>query len=102
MKLRVCDIAVRHLRETDNPAVMWGDCGLLDDIADLCGMKCDGSKWMGGIFDRQNRLLNALSKCPGALVSRLTWHPNCGRRVRIFYLPEQAPLGRIHRTKDGL
>lgn len=33
-KKTIAQHAVDVLLETDNPAVMWGDCGLLDMIAD--------------------------------------------------------------------
>jgi len=31
--MRICDAAVEVLKETDNPAVMFGDCCLIDLIA---------------------------------------------------------------------
>jgi hypothetical protein len=89
-RVRVAEAAVAVLRETDNPAVMWGDCGLLDLIAERAGMERDSSKWMGGIPDRHTRVLNALSRRPGDLVPSFTLTGR-GRRVRVFWLPEHAP-----------
>lgn len=31
--------ALDVLRDTDNPAIMWGDCGLLDMVARRAGMR---------------------------------------------------------------
>lgn len=36
--MRVCDAAIEILKETDNPAVMWGDTGLLYKIAERSGI----------------------------------------------------------------
>ena len=77
---RVCDAAVEVLRDTGNPAVMWGDNGLVDLIADRAGVRRDGPPTMA-------RVLGALSATPGVLVPRMTRLGN-GRLVRIFRLPE--------------
>lgn len=55
---RCVDVAVEVLLDTDNPAVMWGDSGLLDQIF---------AKWIidpGKVhpLDRWQRVLNALDK----------------------------------------
>lgn len=84
--MRTCDAAVEVLRETDNPAVMWGDEGLLHLIAERAGLRSRGRGWQ-----TSEAVLNNLSRRPGVLVPRYT---NVGRRssrVRIFYLPEHAP-----------
>jgi hypothetical protein len=87
--VRVCDAALLVLRETDNPAVMWGDCGLLDMIARRAGLKWKtGVTW--AIADMHTRVLNALSNQPGKLVPGKTIGGN-GRRLRIFHLPEWSP-----------
>lgn len=84
-RLRVCDAAVLVLRETDNPAVMWGDSGLLHLIAERANLKMKGRSWMTEIA-----VLDAMSKQPGELVAGRT--PGRGRRmVRCFWLPEHAP-----------
>ena len=76
--MRACDAAVEVLRETDNPAVMWGDEGLLHEIADKLGWKHDA-------WHTSNRVLRALAKTPGALEKRRTL---ChGHWVLIFRLP---------------
>lgn len=82
-RLRVCDAAVLVLRETDNPAVMWGDHGLLEMIAERANTKTQGRAWK-----TPDAVLDTLAKTPGELVSRLTF--THGRWVRIFYLPETA------------
>lgn len=79
MRQRVCDAAVDVLRETGNPAVMWGDEGLLHLIAERMGWKHECTK-------TSDRVLNALSKTPGELISKYT-RTGSGRRVRIFHLP---------------
>ncbi len=73
------------LRETDNPAVMWGDCGLLDDIAE----RADPRMIDLHPLLRHEIILDALRSCrqlvPGlAIIGR-------SRRVRIYYLPECVP-----------
>jgi hypothetical protein len=86
--VRVCDAAVIVLRETNNPAVMWGDSGLLHLIANRAGIKLKGRAWM-----TETAVLNALSKQPGELVPSYSVSHSGGqeRNVRIFYLPESKP-----------
>lgn len=86
-RLRACDATIEHLRETDNPAVMWGDTGLIHAIADRLG-------WEHHAWKTEKRLLDALSKTPGDLVPGYTVVriPGVGMRdVRIFRLPEKVP-----------
>jgi hypothetical protein len=85
--MRTCDAAIAVLRETDNPAVMWGDEGLLHAIAKRTGLSVSGMAWR-----TSNAVLNNLAKCPGDLVPKFTRGHSGGRSrwVRIFYLPEHA------------
>lgn len=85
--MRVCDAAVAILRETDNPAVMWGDSGLLDAISIRAGLK--DPFWPSV---RWQRVLDALSRQPGILRPGWTATMIAGRarNVRIFHLPEPA------------
>lgn len=99
-RVRVCDAAAQVLRELDAPAVMWGDCRLIDDIAERAGMKCKPGQWMGGIPGRHMRVLNALSRQPGELVSGTTTIGN-GRRVRCFWLPEHVPASITKLLEEG-
>lgn len=86
--LRVCDAAVLVLRETDNPAVMWGDTGLLHKIASRAELPSRDRAWK-----TENAVLNALSRQPGELVSGYSRANVSGRQraVRSFWLPEHAP-----------
>ena len=84
-KMRVCDAAVAVLTETDNPAVMWGDTGLLHLIAVRAGLRARDRAWK-----TENAVLAALSRQPGALVAGTTREAH-GRRVRIFWLPGHEP-----------
>ncbi len=78
-RLRVCDAAAKVLRETNNPAVMWGDEGLLHLIAEELGWKHDGPRTSA-------RVLAAISKTPGPFTQlRIKCHRHW---VRIFRLPE--------------
>jgi hypothetical protein len=86
VRKRVCDAAVEVLRETDNPAVMWGDSGLLHLIANRAGVKSAKRAWI-----TEDRVLNALSRQPGELVPGTTCSGGGNRRVRIFWLPEHVP-----------
>lgn len=79
--MRVCDAAIEVLRETDNPAVMWGDEGLLHLIAERLG-------WKHNTWKTSDRVLNALSKTPGRLIPGKTYIGNGRRIVRIFRLPQ--------------
>lgn len=83
--MRICDAAVEVLRETGNPAVMWGDSGLLHAIADRAKARCRGRAWK-----TEEAVLAALSRQPGKLVpfKSLSMH---GHSVRVFALPEHAP-----------
>ena len=81
MRLRVCDAAVLVLRETGNPAVMWGDSGLLHAIANRASLHSRNRAWHTEIA-----VLNALSAQPGKLLVGETKTMR-GRRVRIFRLP---------------
>lgn len=76
--------AVAVLRETNNPAVMWGDCGLLDMIHARAGLKEHEGR--GAVDKRHKAVLDALSRNPGILIPGKTM---CGHRlvVRIFRLP---------------
>ncbi len=81
MAMRVCDAAIEVLRETDNPAVMWGDEGLLHEIAEKLG-------WPHECTRTSDRVMAALNKTPGPLIKR-----KCichGRWVSVFRLPEEA------------
>jgi hypothetical protein len=80
----VCDAAVEVLRETGNPAVMWGDEGLLHLIANRAGIRSRGQ----GPRTSDN-VIAALARCPGILVPGKTRMMN-GRLVRIFRLPENC------------
>lgn len=90
MTVRVCDAAVAVLRETNNPAVMWGDCGLIDLIHERAGLK--KSRW---VEIRHAQVLNALSRQPGneLVAGRTKAHVSgCGERyVRIFWLRGHEP-----------
>ena len=77
---RICDIAEEVLRETGNPAVLWGDCGLLDEIASRAGLSSP-YPWV-----RWKRVLDALTKQPGNLERGYAEHS--GRQLRLFALPE--------------
>ena len=68
------------LLETDNPAVMWGDGGLLHMIAKRMG-------WPAMAWETEDRVMAALNRSPGRLVKGKTQLPN-GRIVSIFRLPE--------------
>lgn len=80
--MKTCEAAVLVLRETGNPAVMWGDEGLLHMIADRAGLRTAGRSWR-----TSDAVLSNLSRCPGELVACTTLTGR-GRRVRIFRLPE--------------
>lgn len=82
--MRTCDAAAQVLRETNNPAVMWGDEGLLHMIAARARLRCSGRSWQ-----TSQAVLNNLARQPGELVPGFTSLFN-GRRVRIFHLPEHT------------
>lgn len=79
---RICDCAVEVLRETGNGAVMWGDEGLLSLVAERAGMPHEAWK-------TSDKVLNALSRCPGDLVPGKTYLGASRRVARIFWLPEE-------------
>ena len=82
--MRTCDAAVAVLRETKNPAVMWGDNGLLDLIGARAGLTTRGRYPY-----LHYHVMNNLARQPGELVAGTAL--GCSRRVRIFYLPEHVP-----------
>ena len=73
-------VAIEVLRETGNPAVMWGDEGLLHLIAERLG-------WPHECTKTSDRVMKALNRNPGSLVKKKTQLGN-GRIVSIFRLPE--------------
>lgn len=79
-KIAAWEAAVEVLINTDNPAVMWGDEGLLHLIAERLG-------WEHRAWETSNRVMRALNRSPGKLRKAKTQLPN-GRIVSIFYLPE--------------
>lgn len=83
--MKTWEAAVEILRETNNPAVMWGDSGLLDQIHDRAGFMKKSHP-----LDRWSAVLKSLGRSPGLLIAGTTL---CGknRRVRCFWLPEHAP-----------
>lgn len=91
---RMCDVAEEVLREFDAPAVMWGDAGLLDEIAKRAGsvrrnplLLRSGQRTDDMPLVRWQRVLGALARQPGNLVPGHTVIGG-GRVVRIFWLPE--------------
>ncbi len=84
--MRTCEAAVLVLRETNNPAVMWGDSGLLHMIADRAELRSHSKAWK-----TEAAVLRNLSRDPGELVAAHTTIIRGNRKVRIFYLPEHAP-----------
>jgi len=94
--MKTCEAAVLVLRETDNPAVMWGDEGLLHMIADRAGIRM---RSQGPHTSRA--VLNNLTRHPGELVPGYTSAGGAGRsRVRIFFLPEHASAYWIKRKAE--
>jgi hypothetical protein len=91
--MRTCDAAVLVLRETDNPAVMWGDEGLLHTIAERAGLRAQHRAWR-----TSTAVLRNLSRDPGDLVAghTLAGFGSHTRRVRCFWLPEHAPARYRH------
>lgn len=81
--MRVCDATIEILKETNNDAVMWGDCVLLHMIADRLG-------WEHQSWRTEKRVLDALSKTPGILEPVFTRVSNLNGRtrlVRCFRMP---------------
>ena len=98
MKTRICDITAAVLRETENPAVMWGDSGLLDQIVARAGSTPKRPIRLAGggeVADLPaagwKRILDALTRQPGELIPGHTEQPDGRIALRIFWLPEHAP-----------
>lgn len=87
--MRVCDAAYEVLRETNNPAVMFGDEGLCHLIARRCVAFGGRFRSAQQAWITSNRVLAALSRQPGKLIAGYT-RLQSGRRVRIFRMPEQS------------
>ena len=78
-------VSVEVLRETGNPAVGWGDSGLLHMIAKRLGMPEDGPATERKVLDRIERSHS------GLLVKRYKSYPERGlSRLREYCLPEVA------------
>lgn len=95
--MRVCDVALQVLIETDNPSVMYGDEWLCHQIAGRLG-------WTHSGPETSRRVLRALSKTPGRLVKGHVRMPgDCcarGQSVLHFELPEPEHvfmMGFLHR-----
>lgn len=73
--------AIAVMEETNNPAVMWGDGGLLHEIAEKLG-------WSHESWKTEDRVMAALNRSPGELKKRKTQLPN-GRIVSIFDHPQR-------------
>lgn len=77
------EIAARHLRETGNPAIGWGDSMLLHEVADRPGLSHESpatERKVLDLIDRSHR---------GVLEKRYHSFPQRGlRRCRQFWLPE--------------
>ena len=84
--MRICDAAVEVLRETDNPAVMFEDCCLIDLIAKRAERIIEGEL----PNSRHIRIINALDRQPGILIPGKSCLRNGNRDywVRSFKLPE--------------
>ena len=80
--MRCCDAAIEVLRETNNPAVMAGDLGLLHMIADRLDWKHEGPR-------TTDRVIAALHKTPGELLRKYTLGSR-NQRTSLFILPERA------------
>jgi hypothetical protein len=81
MRRPVHEIAAEVLRETDNPAVMWGDAGLLDMIH----ARAFPERQTAWPSDRWKRVLDALDRNPGPFTKSLSEMPG-GRCFRKFTL----------------
>ena len=101
MRRRCIDVAVEVLLDTDNPAVTWGDAGLLDGIFE---------RWMpdaGKVhpLDRGRRVLNALDKAVARgderFVKFLTNSGPPAGLVRLFRLSPICVEWAV-RGKDGI
>jgi hypothetical protein len=78
--------AAAILRETEQPAIGWGDSGLLHAVAKRIGFDHEGPK-------TEQRVLSKLEQSyAGVLVKGYASYPGRGRaRVRRYWLPETAP-----------
>lgn len=76
--------AFELLVATGNPAIGWGDSGLLHQVAEKLGMPHEGPLTERKVMRRIE------ASHQGVLVKRLLELPN-GRAVRRYWLPNQAP-----------
>lgn len=82
-KHTAASVAANLLRETGNPAIGWGDAGLLHDVAEQLGMKHEGHKTEGLVLNRIDRSHD------GVLLKKYVGYPERGLAVtRRFWLPE--------------
>lgn len=98
---RMCDVAEEWLRETGNPAIVWGDGGFCEIAKRAGSVRRVPFQTRGGhvIADHPlaiaKRVLDALSRQPGNLVpgkvSLRGYSSGFAEYGRIFYLPEHAP-----------
>lgn len=79
--MTIAQAALDVLRETDSPAVVWGDCTLLDTIGERVGMPSMHP------LRRHKRILDALDRSPRFVKSYVRY----GRLVRRF-----DPAGSTH------
>jgi hypothetical protein len=84
--MKISEAAIEILRETGNPAVMWGDAGLLWAIAERAGLYHPPNTLP---WKMTARVLAALRKTPGSLIPGITRTGN-NRVVSIFRLPENG------------
>jgi len=83
-RLTIADHAVDVLKETGNPAVMYGDAGLLDLIGRRAGMKPMHP------LTRWRLVLAGLERAPDKFTKSYT--TSRGRRVRCFTLRIEQPV----------
>ena len=80
------EVAVEILRKSGNPAVGYGDAGLLHQIAEQLGMEHEAMTTERKVLDRIERSYQ------GLLEKRFASLPVRGlARVRQYWLPEAAP-----------
>lgn len=79
--MRVWEAAIAVLKETDNPAIMWGDIRLLHMVAEKLGWEHEGPK-------TTDRVMSALSASPGQLIKSKAFVGN--RKVNCFSLKQTA------------
>lgn len=78
--------AAEHLRATGNPAIGYGDSGLLHQVAELIGLPHEGIKTEKKVLDRIER------SHVGVLKKRIIGLAGRGLgRVRQYWLPESVP-----------